>query len=101
MLWILLFVAVGGFAWWLFAPRRLQVIENIPALVDEELHAHDLVETVEDEEEVEPAARRLARKAGDIPPKGHGDSLTFDWPSDPQEPHAPGERPHQGPLNPQ
>lgn len=101
MLWILLFVGVLAFAWFLFTPRRLQTLENIPAIVDKKLKAHDLVETVEEEEEIRPAAMRAAERAGDIPPKGHGDSLTFDWPSDPQEPHAQGERPQSGPLNPQ
>lgn len=101
MLWVLLFAGVLGFAWFLFTPRRLQTLENIPAMVDEELHAHDLVETVEDEAEIRPAAQKAAKKAGDIPPPGHGDSLTFDWPTDPHEPHAEGERPQQGPLNPQ
>lgn len=99
MLWILLFVGVLTFAYWLFAPRRLQTLENIPAVVDERFDAHDLVETVQEEEEVRPLAERAARKVSDIPVKGHGDSLTFDWPNDQGEGHA--ARSHEGPLNPQ
>jgi hypothetical protein len=100
MLWILLFAGVLFFAWWLFAPRRLQTLENIPAVVDEEFNAHDLVESVAEEEEVRPMAERAAKKVSDIPAPGHGDSLTFDWPNDKMaEPHGAGERPTEGPLN--
>jgi len=51
MVWLLLFAGVLAFAWFLFAPRRLQTLENIPSVVDGELHAHNLIETVADERE--------------------------------------------------
>lgn len=99
-LWVVLFVGVLAFAWFLFTPRRFQTLENIPAVVDEQFNAHDLVETVEEEEEVRPKAERAAQKVGDIPAPGHGDSLTFGWPNDPgAEPHQQGNRPAKGPLN--
>ncbi len=65
MIWILLFLSVMAFAWFLFAPRRLQTLENIPSVVDEDLKAHNLIETVEDEAEVRPMAEEAVRRAGD------------------------------------
>ncbi len=100
MIWLLLLIGVGLMAWFLFAPRRLQTLENIPAVVDEKFRAHDITETTEDPREVDPIARAAAKKAGDRPAPGHGDSLTFDWPSDPKEPHDnPEQLRHEGPLN--
>ncbi|HEY3364220.1 MAG TPA: hypothetical protein VGK74_04075 [Symbiobacteriaceae bacterium] len=48
MIWILLLVGVGALAAWLVWPRRLQTLENIPAVVDSKFQAHDIVETTED-----------------------------------------------------
>jgi hypothetical protein len=99
MIWVLLLLTAGLLVWFLLQPRRLQTLENIPAVVDEKFKAHGVIETTEDPREVEPIARAAADAAGDRPVPGHGDSLTGDWPSDPQEPHAQGQRPDEGPLN--
>lgn len=99
MIWLLLFVGVLLFAYWLFAPRRLQTLENTPAVVDEKFKAHHLIETTEDPREVRPLAAKAAERVSDIPVPGHGDSLTFDWPNDRQEPHGEGQRSQGGPPN--
>lgn len=99
MLWFLLLLGAVGMAWFLFTPRRLQKMENVPQIVDEKFRAHNIVETTEDPHEVDPIAREAQKRAGDQPVPGHGDSLTFDWPSDKTEPHQPQ---HQDkPYNPQ
>jgi hypothetical protein len=98
VIWLLLVVGVGLIAWFLFAPRRLQTLENTPAVVDENFRADGIVETTEDPREVAPIALEAAKKAGDRPAPGHGDSLTFDWPNDPQEAHNRGAK-EEGPLN--
>jgi hypothetical protein len=98
VIWIILLAGFALVAWFMLAPRRLQTIENVPAVVDEDLHAHGLVETTEDPREVTPIALKAAAKASDVPAEGHGDSLTFDWPNDQAEPHT--NRQHaEGPLN--
>ncbi len=99
MIWILALVGVGLFVWWLFAPRRLQTLENIPAVVDKKFDGHDMVETTEDPREWDPIARKAAKVAGDTPAPGHGDSLTRDWPSEKREPHDTVARKEEGPLN--
>lgn len=98
-LWLLLLAGVGLFAWWLLAPRRLQTLENIPAVVDRKFNAHDHVETTEDPREWDPIARKAAKVAGDTPVPGHGDSLTRGWPNDKTEPHNTQARKEEGPLN--
>jgi hypothetical protein len=98
MIWVILLLGVIAVVWFLLAPRRLQTIENVPAVVDEKLKATDLVETTEDPREITPMALEAAHRVSDIPPEGHGDSLTFDWPNDQTEPHT--NRQHaEGPLN--
>jgi hypothetical protein len=88
VIWLLLLAVAGGLVWFLVQPRRLQTIENIPAVVDKDLNAHSLVETTEDPREVRPIAQAAANRAGDVAVKGHGDSLTKDWPNDQSEPHG-------------
>lgn len=85
-------------AWFLLQPRRLQTLENVPQVVDEKFRAHGIIETTEDPREVTPMADRANKIISDKPAPGHGDSLTFDWPNDTQEPHATN-RETQGPLN--
>lgn len=96
---VLLVATLAALIWFLVHPRRLQTLENTPAVVDEEFTAHPLIETTEDPREVAPLAMKANKTSSDKPVPGHGDSLTFDWPSDQQEPHAQGERPQEGPLN--
>lgn len=97
MIWIILLLGAGLFAWFLLAPRRFQTLENIPTYVDEKLKTHSIVETTEDPQEVRPIVQRAASRAGDTPAPGHGDSLTFDWPSDHMENHVPQEHREQAP----
>lgn len=85
MIWIILLIGAALWAWFLFAPRR--VLENTPAVVDEEFEPHHIIETTEDPREVAPIAQKAAHAAGDRPVKGHGDSLTRDWPNEKREPH--------------
>jgi len=100
MVWILLLLAAGGLVYFLLVPRRFQNVENIPAVVDKNLKAHTIVETTEDPREVRPIAQRAQYIASDVPAKGHGDSLTFDWPME-QEPHGRPSTDPGGPANPQ
>ncbi|HLN60317.1 MAG TPA: hypothetical protein VK464_02110 [Symbiobacteriaceae bacterium] len=101
MIWALLLLAVGGLVWFLLQPRRLQTLENIPEVVDEHFRAHGLVETTEDPREVRPIAEAAQAKVSDIPVKGQGDSLTFDWPNDRTESHGAYQTHQDGPLHPQ
>lgn len=87
VIWVLLLLTAGALAAWLVWPRRLQTLRNVPAVVDKRFQAHGIVETTEDPREVRPMAQAAAKVTSDIPVKGHGDSLTMDWPSERHEPH--------------
>lgn len=79
-------LGVVGLAWFMLQPRRLQTLENVPAVVDEKFQAHGMIETTEDPREVTPMADKANHVVSDIPVEGHGDSLTKDWPSEAQGP---------------
>lgn len=70
MVWVLMAVGVLALAWFLFAPRRLQTIENVKSVVDQDLHGHNEVETTEDPREWNDIAYPAAKRAGDIRNKG-------------------------------
>jgi len=61
--WILLLVTIAAIAYFLFAPRRIQTIENVPAVVDENFEIEGVVETTEDPREVAPMAQVAAHRA--------------------------------------
>jgi hypothetical protein len=92
----LLFALIGLMVWFLVHPRNLQTFDNVPEVVDEDFQAHGIIDTTEDPREVRPIAVKAAKKIADRPAPGHGDSLTFDWPQDP-EPHD--GQAQEGPLN--
>lgn len=86
MIWVILLIGAGLFAWFLLAPRRFQTLESIPDYVDKNLKAHAIIETTEDPREVRPITQAAANRAGDIHVPGHGDSLTREWPNQRTEP---------------
>lgn len=60
MIWVLLLLGVVGLTWFLVAPRRFQTLENVPAVIDEDLEPHTILETTEDPREVAPIAQASA-----------------------------------------
>ncbi|HYF92635.1 MAG TPA: hypothetical protein VD969_10310 [Symbiobacteriaceae bacterium] len=81
MIWVVLLVVAGGFAWFLLAPRRFQTLENIPAHVDKKLKTKSIIETTEDRREVRPIVQEAASQAGEIADPGQGGSSKPQGPS--------------------
>lgn len=61
--WVLLVLTVAVIVYFLFAPRRIQTIENVPGVVDEKFEIRGVVETTEDPREVAPIAQAAAHRA--------------------------------------